>query len=218
METINQTGTEHLLLYTWIARMVERATLSVVIISMALLLTIILWKKIQSIDFSIAREEGQISASVTFAMPVFLLLTVILFAYISFSHPISVKHENSEVPGAVAEKGEDVSSGPADGFVLIGFAPSEDERLEASMALNALTKVSQDMQRALQQGSDATELKEQVARLSRIERALFAVKHQMAESGFTRDEINACRAAISSNQDLSPRCQLYKQFTKGELE
>lgn len=218
MDTINQTGADQLLLYTWIARMVERATLSIAIVLMALLLTIILWKKIQSIDFSIAREEGQISTSVTFAMPVFLLLTLILFAYISFSHPISVTRENSELAGAMHENGEVGSSRPSSKFVTVGFTPSEDERLDASMALNALTKVSQDLQRALQQGSVSTELNGYIARLSRIDRALFTFKAQMAESGFTRDEITACRAAINLNHDLSPRCQLYEQFTKGELE
>lgn len=218
MAAINQTSIEHLLLYAWIARIVERATLSIVVLLMAILLTIVLWKKIQSIDFSIAREEGQVSASVTFAMPVFLLLAVILFSYISFSHPISVKHDNSAVTSVVVANSKIDSSDPTTTFSVVGFSPSEDERLEASMALNALTKVSQDLQRLFQQGSFPTELKEHVERLSRIERALFSVKHQLAESGFTRDEISTCRAAISSNQSLSSRCQLYKQFTKGELE
>ncbi|MCH2163114.1 MAG: hypothetical protein MK098_00445 [Marinovum sp.] len=183
---------------------------------MALMLTVVLWKKIQSIDFSIAREEGQISASVTFAMPVFLLLTVILFAFISFSHPIQVEWKSGNV-AAGADAPTEVASGTNE-FKVVGYSPSEDEQLQTALALNALTSVSRQLQQFAVQQTVDDELALHIERLARVDRALFSTKNQLAESGFTRNQITGCRADISSGAVLSPTCDRYKQMTKGELE
>lgn len=219
MDGISASDPDTLLLYTWLARVVERATLSLVIVSMALILTVVLWKKIQSIDFSVAREEGQISASITFAMPVFLLLTVILFAFISFSHPIQVEWKSGNV--AVGDSVPTEVAGEPNGGTevkVVGYSPSEDEQLQNALALNALTSVSRQLQQFVAQQTIDEELARHIERLARVERALFSTKKQMAESGFTRDQITECRAAISSGEVLSPTCDRYKQMTRGELE
>ena len=152
-------------------------------------------------------------------MPVFLLLTVILFAFISFSHTIQVEWKSGNV-AAGADAPTKIASGTngSNEFKVVGYSPSEDEQLQTALALNALTNVSRQLQQFAVQHTVDYELAQHIERLARVDRALFSTKNQLAESGFTRDQITGCRADISSGAVLSPTCDRYKQMTKGEIE
>ena len=71
-------------------RVGERVVLSLVIILVALLCIAGFWRSMQKLDFSLARDKLSGSANVVLATPVFALLALIAFAWVSFSNPISV--------------------------------------------------------------------------------------------------------------------------------
>lgn len=79
---------EQLQMYSMFARVFERMTLSLIVILIALVLIIAFWKSMQKIDFNLSKDNNQISTSVIFATPVFILLILVAFTYVSFSHPL----------------------------------------------------------------------------------------------------------------------------------
>ena len=71
-------------------RVGERVVLSLIVILLALICTLGFWRSLQKVDFSLARDKLSGSASVVLATPVFALLALIAFAWVSFSNPISI--------------------------------------------------------------------------------------------------------------------------------
>ncbi len=71
-------------------RMVERLTLTAAVIVVAVILMIGFWRSVQKIDLTQGGALG-ITGSFVFSTPVFALLTIVGYAYVSLSHPIKVE-------------------------------------------------------------------------------------------------------------------------------
>ena len=71
-------------------RVGERVVLSLVVVLVALVCMAGFWRSMQKLDFSLSRDKLSGSGSVVLATPVFALLALIAFAWVSFSNPISV--------------------------------------------------------------------------------------------------------------------------------
>lgn len=71
-------------------RMFERMTLTVAVIVVAIILMIGFWKSVQKIDLTQGGTLG-ITGSFVFSTPVFALLVIVGYAYVSLSHPIKVE-------------------------------------------------------------------------------------------------------------------------------
>ena len=69
-------------------RIGERVVISVVVILVCLVVTVGFWRSIQKLDFSFSRDKISGAANVVLATPVFALLALIVFAWVSFSHPV----------------------------------------------------------------------------------------------------------------------------------
>lgn len=91
-------------------RMVERLTLSAVVLVFSVVVMIGFWRSVQKLDL---RQSGGLGlgGSVMFSTPVFVLLTIVGYAWVSLSHPISVTP--TAAPGAGAEEGRDDGAGVA---------------------------------------------------------------------------------------------------------
>lgn len=70
-------------------RIGERLALSLVVVVVALTVTLGFWRSIQRVDFNLGDKLGG-SARLVLATPVFALLALIGFAWVSFSNPITV--------------------------------------------------------------------------------------------------------------------------------
>ncbi len=70
------------------ARVIERMTLSLIVILVALVLIVAFWKSLQKIDFTMSKDNNQLATSVVFATPIFILLIIVAFSYVTFSHPL----------------------------------------------------------------------------------------------------------------------------------
>lgn len=226
MDILSQVQQQSLLTYTWLIRIAERMTISLVVVLVALLLTALMWKQAQKIDLAILREEGEFRSSVTFAMPVFLLLAIILFSYVSFSHPISVdfgstnvqEQQTANVDGNDGESRATVVGVPSGQVTLVGYSPADDETLKVVLALNALIEVERQLQASLIEGGEISSIGDQISRISRITRALFSHGFKLTDSGFPREKITECRAAIAGGAQLDSTCLLYQQMTRDSLQ
>ncbi len=86
-------------------RMFERLTLTGAVIVVAIILMIGFWRSVQKIDLTQGGALG-ITGSFVFSTPVFALLTIVGYAYVSLSHPIKVEAPTqSESAAQVAQAG-----------------------------------------------------------------------------------------------------------------
>ena len=80
-------------------RIGERIALSIVVILVALVVTAGFWRSIQKVDFTLSKAGSGGGGTFVLATPVFALLALIGFAWVSFAHPITVA-----VPATAAER------------------------------------------------------------------------------------------------------------------
>ena len=80
------------LIATWglALRVVERVVISLVVILVCLVVTVGFWRSIQRVDFQLSREKLSGAANVVLATPIFALLALIGFAWVSFSNPVAI--------------------------------------------------------------------------------------------------------------------------------
>lgn len=95
-------------------RIVERLTLTAVVLLVSAIVMVAFWRSVQRLDIEKAGSLG-LSGSVMFSTPVFVLLTLVGYAYVSLSHPISV--------GPAAAPGQDRLATAGAGSSFIGMSP-----------------------------------------------------------------------------------------------
>lgn len=135
-------------------RIGERLTLSVIIVIVSLVVMIGFWRSIQKIDFQMSREKIGAGGSIILGTPIFVLLALVGYAFVSLSNPISISAAptSSEFDGKRPSQGAAVMPSPASGFTGIssnhdattGAADNtEFERrraVETVMSLNCLAR------------------------------------------------------------------------------
>ena len=128
-------------------RIGERIVLSLVVVLVALVVTAGFWRSIQKIDFQFGQDKISGAANVVLATPVFALLALIGFAWVSFSNPIAVT-----VPAAASGAGEAASTGEVKFVGAVPGAPPpgsdvDFERGKAEglvMSLNCVAQAAGD--------------------------------------------------------------------------
>jgi hypothetical protein len=131
--------------YAFAFRIGERVAISLVIIIVSLVVTRGFWRSIQKVDFSVG--QGPLTSGGTFmlATPVFALLALIGFAWVSFSHPVSVTvpqaatTERAEAVGAVSLIGS-TPQAPA----VVDAAYERGEAARQIQSLNCLARLAGD--------------------------------------------------------------------------
>lgn len=99
-------------------RIAERVALSLVVVVVALTVTLGFWRSIQRVDFDLGDKPGG-SARLVLATPVFALLALIGFAWVSFSNPITVT-----VPGQGTTAGAETAAATTS---MMGATPASPE-------------------------------------------------------------------------------------------
>jgi hypothetical protein len=102
-------------------RIGERLTLTAVVLLVALVVMIGFWRTVQKIDVADGGKIG-LAGSVVFSTPVFVLLAIIGYAWVSLEHPITVAPE-----ATVAGEAQFAAQGSG---AFIGAAPMDDAQTE----------------------------------------------------------------------------------------
>lgn len=114
-------------------RIAERLTLTGVVLIIALVVMIGFWRTVQELNVAEGGKLG-VAGSFVFSTPVFVLLAVIGYAYVSLSHPITVSPDTSV---EVASTG-----GQGSGFIgSVGLADPDDGSVTDFERSSALGKV-----------------------------------------------------------------------------
>ena len=103
---------------TVVARLLERAFITVAVIGLTIVVLIGFWKRVQKINVEFSQNDKAFKADLIFAMPVFLLIGLILFAYVSFSFPISASHS---IPANINISADEPPSAAEPTIVVSGF-------------------------------------------------------------------------------------------------
>ncbi len=139
---------DSIIVYSFVARLGERFILSLVVISVALVSMIAFWRSVQRVEFSLSQDKLGTSASIALATPLLVLLVVVGFAYISYSHPVSVTLPERSNKGTAAE--------PPLVTSLIGVAPASTSNLTREQDLQRLRgylKTLVDLEAALRKSA-----------------------------------------------------------------
>lgn len=102
-------GSEMIVLF----RIGERLTLTLVVLIVATVVMVGFWRTVQQVNLTDGGKLG-VAGSFAFSTPVFVLLSIVGYAYVSLSHPITVQ------PGGLS--GEAVAGTPQPGG-FIGATP-----------------------------------------------------------------------------------------------
>jgi hypothetical protein len=105
-------------------RIGERIALTVIVILVALVVTAGFWRSIQKVDFSLAKAGTSGGGTFVLATPVFALLALIGFAWVSFAHPISVA-----VPATASERSAEAAQ-VAGTVTMAGALPAPQGDME----------------------------------------------------------------------------------------
>lgn len=71
-------------------RIAERVAISLIVILLGLVVSVAFWRSLQRIDFQLSREKLSGGGTVVLATPLFALIALIGFAWVSFSNPVAV--------------------------------------------------------------------------------------------------------------------------------
>jgi hypothetical protein len=90
-------------------RIGERIALSLIVVTLSIIVMVAFWRSIQKVDFQASRDKIGAGGSIILATPVFVLLALIGFAFVSLSNPISVSvGESRKDVAAVGSSGSGV--------------------------------------------------------------------------------------------------------------
>jgi hypothetical protein len=84
------TEVDKLAVYAFIARLTERFAMSLVIVTIAVIAMFAFWRSVQRVEFNLAQDKIGRSANIALATPLFVLLVLVGYAFVSFSHPVTV--------------------------------------------------------------------------------------------------------------------------------
>ncbi|MDD9914934.1 MAG: hypothetical protein OXT01_09775 [Rhodospirillaceae bacterium] len=118
-------------------RIGERITLSALILIIAIIVMIAFWRSVQKIDFRITKENIGTGGSVLLGTPIFVLLTLVGYAFVSLSNPITVKTPTEEITGSSRAI-------PAGGGKVDNAAFDRNNALEKVRSLNCLARNDAD--------------------------------------------------------------------------
>lgn len=115
-------------------RIGERVALSVIIVVLSCVVMIAFWRSVQRVDFQVSREKLGAAGSIVLSTPVFLLLALVGYTYVSLSNPIAVDFERKRAFTGIAS-----DSGASDAVEEVDNTDFERQRaVDEVRSLNCL--------------------------------------------------------------------------------
>ena len=157
-----------------IVRIAERILLTFFFLVSAAVIMIAYRQKVQSIDVNLSADVGALKTSASLIMPVFILLSVILFSFVVLLHPINLD---------IKEKDGEITS-------FVGYGSTTEDRIDLSRALTRAIDTSFRLQRAREQIPD--DLHHSVNALGEATTTFRRIRHELLSEIFDENVINEC--------------------------
>ncbi|MCA8882241.1 MAG: hypothetical protein KDA50_00570 [Rhodobacteraceae bacterium] len=140
-------------------RIGERLTLSAMVLLVAVVVMIGFWRSVQKIDLSEGGKLG-LGGSFVFSTPVFVLLAIIGYAWVSLEHPIQVMPPSGDAPTQTAS-----AAAPAGQFIGSAAVAARDDadpgydRAIAQRRIRSLNCLALDHTPSARTADDLAEIK-----------------------------------------------------------
>lgn len=121
-------------------RMAERLALTVVIVLVSLTVMVSFWRTVQKIDLTDGGKLG-LAGSFAFSTPVFVLLTIIGYAWVSLSNEIMIGENNAAMMGA----GQRVETDPELQALLREMRTEEQKTTPPTDRANDLSRLEEKL-------------------------------------------------------------------------
>jgi hypothetical protein len=129
------TEVDKLAVYALIARLTERFAMSIVVVTIAVIAMFAFWRSVQKVEFNLAHDKLGRSANIALATPLFVLLVLVGYAFVSFSHPVTVSvPERRGGEGNAAT--QDAAGSSAIAFTGVGNLPAAASPDDATIRLS----------------------------------------------------------------------------------
>ncbi|XWN29335.1 MAG: hypothetical protein ROR55_17760 [Devosia sp.] len=200
-----------------VVRVSERISLTLIIVLISIVLLVGFWKKVQGIDFKSSERIG-ITVSGTFAVPILVLFSLILYASIAINSQVSV----SSTQVTEAHLKPTTPNGPPNSGIaqpvtkttsttsFVGASPLGTENMVGlAMAINTVSNVNQRIKEA----GIPDNLRSEVRRLTRAVSEFNIHFTRLLTLELGEDKINSCR-----NDNTQSGCEVYLRMMEGEFE
>jgi hypothetical protein len=118
-------------------RIAERITLTMIIILLCFVVMIAFWRSIQRIEIQLSKEKLGAAGSVVLSTPVFMLLALVGYSYVSLSNPVAIDLGERKLVGvthgASSTRSRDAPTGQA---------AADNTAFERQRATNAIRSVN----------------------------------------------------------------------------
>lgn len=132
-------------------RMAERVLLTLFFVVTATVIMVAYRKKIQNIDLNLATEAGSVKTTTSIVMPVFILLTIILFTYVVLMSPIRFESTGQGDP----QVDPSTLGSQTKGSVFVGYGPGTAAQQRLARDLLQVVAASSSLRSATDALSEA---------------------------------------------------------------
>ena len=121
----------------FILRLIERFTLTAIVLIIAVAVLVAFWRTVHRIEFSVTKEKVGVAGATLLATPVLVLLTLIGFTWVVLTNQIKL-----ETNGIIAPPAPDKPNCPSAGCqtVLMGAAGTGENVASVLQALNCASR------------------------------------------------------------------------------
>ena len=205
------------------ARVVERGIISATVLITALVFMVLMWEKIQKIDVNVGLEKNLVQTNLTFSMPIFLLLVLVGYGFVSFSNEISITSTSNKAVIAdtgLPKKDTGGKSGPnkptgtvptaekvvVETGIYSGFGDKPDEMVEILRAMNSLQQVTIETS-LLEPKEGFVQVPESlVEELVRVNTTMRKLRFEYWNKISTPEVLNDCQ--LAGNEETEPCIRL----------
>lgn len=127
-------------------RIGERLTLTVIIVVLSCVVMIAFWRSIQRVDFQASRDKVGVAGSIVLSTPVFLILALVGYTYVSLSNPITIDlgKEETLTPGPAVSnsRGAGFTGITSNGGLSEAVEPTDNTDFERQRAVDEVRSLN----------------------------------------------------------------------------
>ncbi|MEM9043970.1 MAG: hypothetical protein AAGC81_04690 [Pseudomonadota bacterium] len=189
---------------TWAIRVGERVAMSILVVTGCVVYTVLFYKAFQTIRLKVGEGENALGISIVLSMPIFLLLTLILYAYVTLSNPISISRDQAVGAEVTETTASNETTSSSSTFSAFGAAGPTD----ALMELQLIEQIEKNLVKANQ----ATTVPERAALLREVATLMLVEKRALLNIAYGSDFVLACGEADPTT--LEEDCQKVQEWLK----
>ena len=136
----------------FVLRLIERFTLTAIVLVIALVVLVAFWRTVHRIEFSVMKEKMGVAGATLIATPVLVLLALMGFTRVVLTNPIKLEASGSkpiEPPARPCETSDNAASSPNPSYInLSGATGTKANVASVLLALNCAKARSRGLKQA----------------------------------------------------------------------